>query len=344
MAVARRYLRNVHKSGNDNIQATCPFHQLGEKITTTLSMSLSRGVWFCFSCHEKGNLQTFLKQVGVSYAEMDTRYKFLIEELERSRPAPPDPLRTRVLSDNPLPESLLGIFDMCPLPLVDAGFSEETLQKFDVGFDEQHMRITFPLRDLHGKLMGVSGRTVYSDVVPRYKIYDKEYKTWNLPERAPQDMQRAAILWNAHRVYPELFFNQRPKVCLVEGFKACMWVVQAGFKNTIAMLGSFMTWEHQWILERMGAEVYVFLDNNPAGWKGRDYIGRTLSKTLTVKVVEYPVPDNEEEEPYQQPDQLGQEAVLQAIEVAQEYHGWSINQAKESTRWHSEKTKQFVRS
>jgi DNA primase len=320
--VAHRFLQNVHRSGNDNISATCPFHQLGERVTTTLSMSLSRGVWFCFSCHEKGNLQSFLRKVGISRTELDQKYHFLIEELDRSRPAPPDPLRTRVLSDNPLPESLLGVFDSCPTPLVDDGFEEETLQSFDIGFDEKHMRMTFPLRDLHGKLVGISGRTVYDDVQPRYKIYDKEYKEFGLPER---ETPRAGLLWNAHNVYPEIFFNQQPEVVLVEGFKACMWVVQAGVKNTVALIGSFLTYEHQWILERMGATVYVFLDNNPAGWKGRDYIGKTLSKSLDVRIVEYP--DDRE-----QPDALGQDEVLQSLREAQNFHLWSMTR-KEGTRW-----------
>jgi len=334
LAVAHRYLANAHKSGNDNISATCPFHKMGELVTTTLSMSLSRGVWFCFSCHERGNLQTFLKKMGVSHREIDTTYQFLIEELERTRPAAPDPLRVKVLSDNPLPEGLLGIFDRCPTQLVEDGFTEETLRAFDIGFDEHNMRVTFPLRDLYGKLVGISGRTVYDDVKPRYKIYDKEYPTWDVPARSPQDAARSAILWNAHNVYPEIFFGRQPKVCLVEGFKACMWVVQAGFKNTVALIGSFLTWEHQWILERMGAEVYVFLDNNPAGWKGRDYIGKTLSKTLTVKIVEY------EDDEVQQPDGMDITALLMAIDKAQEYSVWSMTK-KESTRWHLEKTETY---
>ena len=332
--IARRFLHNVKSSGPDGIAATCPFHTIGERVTTTLSMSLTRGVWFCFSCHERGNLQSFLRKVGVSHREIDTSYQFLIEELDKSRPPPPDPLRTRVLSDNPLPESLLGIFNMCPIALVEQGFTEKTLQEFDVGFDLQNMRITFPLRDLHGKLMGVSGRTIYDDVVPRYKIYDKEYPTWGVPARSREDARRGAVLWNAHNVYPEIFFNQSPKVCLVEGFKACMWVAQAGFKNTVALVGSFLTWEHQWILERMGAEVYVFLDNNSAGWKGRDYIGKTLGKTLTVRIVEY------EDDEIQQPDGMEEQAVLRALRDAKEYHRWSMEK-KESTRWHSEKTEKF---
>lgn len=335
LAIAHRYLANAHKSGNDNISSTCPFHPMGERITTTLSMSLSRGVWFCFSCHERGNLQAFLKKMGVSYREMETSYQFLIEELERTRPAPPDPLRVKVLSDNPLPEGLLGIFDRCPSQLVEDGFTEETLRSFDIGFDEHNMRVTFPLRDLYGKLVGISGRTVYDDVKPRYKIYDKEYPIWGVPARSQQDAARGAILWNAHNVYPEIFFGRQPKVCLVEGFKACMWVVQAGFKNTVALIGSFLTWEHQWILERMGAEVYVFLDNNPAGWKGRDYIGKTLSKTLTVKIVEYA--DDE----VQQPDGMSQEEVLKAMQIAEDYTIWTMRTQEGNSRWHSEKIETY---
>jgi DNA primase len=328
--VAGQYLDNVKRSGPENIQATCPFHELGDRVTTTFSMSLTRGVWFCFSCHEKGNLQTFLKKVGVGRAIVERKYRYLIDELERSRPPPPDPIRTRILSRDPLPEALLGIFDMCPIGLVNEGFSEEVLQAFDIGYDETHHRMTFPLRDLHGQLVGISGRTIYKEVQPRYKIYDYEYKQWGLAHR---ETPRAAILWNAHNVYPEIFFVNHPKVVLVEGFKACMWVVQAGFQNTVALLGSYLTYEHQWILERMGAEVYVFLDNDPAGWKGREYIGKTLSKSLKVNIVEF-------DEAIHQPDGMSQEAVLEALSGAQEYHRWTIEK-KEGNQWRSERIPQI---
>lgn len=332
LAVANQYLENVKRSGPENISATCPFHALGDRVTTTFSMSLTRGVWFCFSCHEKGNLQTFLKSIGVGRAIVERKYRYLIDELERSRPPPPDPLRLQIGSREPLPEALLGIFDMCPTDLLNSGFTEKTLQDFDIGYDEIHQRITYPLRDLYGQLVGISGRTIYKEVEPRYKIYDREYLEWNLKER---ETPRSAILWNAHRVYPEIFFKNNPKVALVEGFKACMWVVQAGFKNTVGLLGSYLTDEHRWMLERMGAEVYVFLDNDPAGQKGRDYIGKVLSRSLKVNIVEY-------DEEVHQPDGLGREAVLQALSGAREYTAWTMSR-KEGNRWPLEKTTRVLR-
>jgi len=327
LAAARRYLENVHRAGPDNIAATCPFHIIGERVTTTLSMSLSRGVWFCFSCHEKGNLQSFLRKIGVPRQEVELRYRYLIEELEEYRPEPLDPLRVPVVSDNPLPEGLLGLFDMCPLDLLREGFTEETLQAFEIGFDEKHYRITFPLRDLQGKLVGISGRTIFQAVEPRYKLYDHEYEAFGLPKRTTP---RSTLLWNIHNVYPEVFFTNRPDVILVEGFKTCMWLVQAGVKNTVALLGSFLTDEQRWILERMGARVFVMLDNDPAGQEGRHYIGKVLSHALPVYMVEF-------DETIHQPSDLDQEQVLKALEGAQEYHCWSM-QRNEGTRWHSEKT------
>lgn len=313
LQIAQKYLHNVKTSGSENIMATCPFHAMGDRITNTFTMSLTRGVYFCFSCRCAGNLHTFLRDMGLPRNVIELKYRYLMEELDKTKPKDKDPLRPSLYSNAPLPEGLLGLFEYAPIDLLRNGFTEETLRHFDVGYDQWHERVTFPLRDLKGHLVGISGRTIYEDFEPRYKVYGYEFEAWGLPRR---DMDRFSILWNAHAVYPSIFFQRSPDVILVEGFKACMWLVQSGFKNTVALLGSYLTDEHQWILERMGARIFVMLDNDAAGHTGREYIGRTLSRTNEVRIVEYPE---------KQPDGLkGQEAVGQALDGAMEYHRWSI--------------------
>jgi len=319
LEIAQKYLTNVKRSGPENIMATCPFHVMGHKVTTTFTMSLTRGLYFCFSCEAKGTLPMFLRDIGTSRALIERRYGTLIEALERHRPPERDHLRPGVFTEDPLPEGLLGIFDMCPKALLAEGFTEETLAAFDVGYDAIHQRITYPLRDLLGKLVGISGRTIYEDVHPKYKVYDLEYASWGIPNRKPA---KGSILWNAHAVYPQIYFGRPPALLLVEGYKACMWLVQAGVKNTVALMGSYMTYEQQWMLERLGAPVYIMLDNDQAGRKGRDYIGKNLSKSLPVKVVTYDAP---------QPSDLDQQAVLAALEEATEFHCWSIEKMKEAS-------------
>jgi len=309
----QRYLRNIKKSGPDNIMATCPFHSMGHIVTTTFALSLTKGLYFCFSCKARGNLQKFLQEVGLSRASVQDSYGFLIEDLAKYAPKPFDPLKPGVFEEEPIPEALLGLFDKwCPTALLQDGFTEQTLRAFDVGFDEGHLRITYPIRDLSGKLVGISGKTVTDDG-PKYKVYRSEYRDFNLPVR---NTDKRKYLWNAHQVYPEVYFAQTPtSVVVVEGFKACMWLTQCGIKNVVALMGSYMSMEQKWVLEHMGATVYLMLDNDDAGRSGMTYIGRDLAKSLDVRMVEYEAP---------QPDSLSLDEVVNIVPMARDYYLWAI--------------------
>lgn len=317
--IAREHLTNIKKSGPNNIMATCPFHRKpdgSEEKSPSFSMSLINGLWLCFACHETGNLRTFLRSVGVSHFIIEHQYRALLDEAAHAIPKRLDPLRPNVLTETPLPESLLGIFEFCPLDLLKEGFTEETLERFDVGFDKTHMRITYPIRDLNGQLFAISGRTV-TNAEPRYKVYDKEYPTWGLPSRADGDTKKRATLWNADRVYPLTLNRTDCWIVLVESFKACMWVYQAGITNVVALIGSFMSEEQHWILERMGAKVYLMLDNDEAGLKGTHFIGKKLAKSLDARVVVY----GDTEDRYQ-PDLISPEEVHEAMESTVDYFKW----------------------
>jgi DNA primase len=317
LQIAKRFLSKVKPSGPENIMAACPFHRKSdgsEEKTPSFTMSLTRGLYYCFSCHERGSLKKFLFAMGVPHTHVE-QYSSLLEELERYRPPRVDPTHLAPIVEEPLPESLLGIFDLCPTALLAEGFTEATLRAFDVGFDTKHARITYPLRDCSGMLVGVSGRS--SDGTrPRYKVYDTEYEVWEL---RPRKTRKAGLLWNCHNVLPELYFaaDGVGAVVIVEGFKACMWLHQAGIRTTVALLGSFMSKDQHILLERMGAraEKYVMLDNDDAGFEGRLSVGRELAKSSHVRIVEYDA---------DQPSDLSPDELLEALAGATEYHLWKI--------------------
>jgi DNA primase len=106
------------------------------------------------------------------------------------------------------------------------------------------------------------------------------------------------------------FHKSPPFVALVEGYKACMWVHQAGIKDVVALQTNRMSYEQRWVLEKIGAPVYLMLDNNAAGWQGMGEISKELGKKMTVKIVDY---DTE------QPDGLTEEAVLACVPQAVDY-------------------------
>jgi len=322
LVVAQRHLKRIRRSGPDNIMAICPFHRKDDgtdEKTPSFAMSLSKGLYFCHSCESKGNLFTFLKKAaGLDSGTIEVAYKSLLDGVARNIPPPPNPLDPKVISLNPLPEGILGIFDQTPDALLDKGFTEETLQEFEVGFDDVHFRITYPLRDLSGQLVGISGRTV-TGAHPRYKIYDREYSRWNLPERLNWD--KRIVLWNAHTFYPEVYLRTAGiEVVVVEGFNACMWLVQSGIKQTVALLGTYLSYEQQWVLERMGGTVYLFLDNNQPGWTGTIKAAEKLIRSLPVKIMRYPIRLRSNDEA--QPDNLTLGEVVEAKEGAIDYVKW----------------------
>jgi DNA primase len=329
-AIARRYLHNVKPSGPENLMATCPFHTRPDgspERTPSFAISVVTGLYFCHSCKARGNLRQFLKAMGVTPFAMRNQYSYLLEAASKATPAPRNPTKMRPATDSePLPESFLGLFDRCPLDLVSEGFSEEVLQEFDVGFDEKHLRITFPLRNLTGQLVGISGRDVTDRSPRRYKVYDKEYEEWGLPARKTE---MSEIIWNIDRVYPDVYFGVGVPLVVVEGFKACMWVYQAGIKNVVALCGSYLKDGQQWLLEHLGGVVYVMMDNDDSGQSGAHEIGAALSQSLKVRMVTF-------RSSAKQPTDLDPQEVVQAIDQAEEYYLWAIKNGLSPTRRRSE--------
>jgi DNA primase len=308
MGIAQRYLQKVRPSGAENVMALCPFH---EDTSASFAMNILNGVYFCHACHAKGNLFTFLRGLGVSRTLIDLQYKELLEEARKAIPALPDPTNPGVFSLEPLDESVLGFFDGYTLTsLLEKGFAESTIRHFDVGYDKWHSRITYPIRDIKGQLVAINGRAVYPGMRPRYKIYDKEYAQWGVAPRTTWDKRK--VLYNMHTILPALQLHEQTNahLVIVEGYKACMWVWQAGIKNVAALMGSYLSWEHRWIIEQFSGRVYLFLDNNDAGNNGTFEAGaalRSYGSTIRPYVIEYP--SRLAEDVDAQPDNLTAEEV-----------------------------------
>ena len=316
LQIAQTYLRRVKRSGPENIMALCPFHD--NQNTPSFTMSLTKGLFYCFACEARGTLATFLRTIGFSRSAMEERFGFVLEEVARNRPKKQDPLRpvSPELANTELPESLLGLFDKCPVSLVnDDGFDEALLQRLDIGFDDKHMKITFPLRDIEGKLVGISGRTVLYGEKPKYKVYDVEFKDFDLPQHRTHKSQ---LLWNGHLVYPQTYFTPASYVVCVEGFKACMRFLQAEIPNTVAILGSFMSDFQRQLIERMASELYIMLDDNPAGIRGTVFAGLKLG--IPVRVIPYP--DKDAGPKGLQPSDLTSEELLLALSEAKDFYVW----------------------
>jgi DNA primase len=322
--IIRTYLTGVGHTGPDNLSARCPFHfkaDGSQERSSSFAMNLNTGLYFCHSCGAKGNLYTFFRDLGMPRTEITMNFQQLIDAAKSNLPAAQDPIKAEIFDKNPLDHRVLGLLDYEPTDLIQAGFTPETLKHFDVGYDRWHYRVTYPIRDLGGSLVAISGRST-NGAEPRYKIYNKEYIAWGLPPR--EDWQRGNVLYNGHRLYSLYHSREKVDIIIVEGFKACMWVHQAGLTNVGGLLGHYMSQPQKWILEDLvsggGGAVYMFLDNNWQGWHGCETAGLQLAKGVKVRVMLYP--DRLRDDDKAQPDNCTPEEIHHAKETAIDFYSF----------------------
>jgi DNA primase len=294
---------------SNNVAAYCPFHKEGKERRPSFYVYVgprthrkSPGSAFCHTCNKGWSLTSLLRDLGAGYIQVND----IVEDLDGSYEKP-HPINSLDFTLPKLPDAMLGAFDFVPKSLLQEGFSEEILKDFEVGFDRRRKRITFPIRDHLGNLVGVSGRTVVN-ALPRYKVYRQElYEV----DRG-YELKKGRVLWNLHS-----FFHRNitqgvySPVIVTEGFKAAMWVTQCGFKETVALLGVHLTKEQKFLLTTVANTVILFLDNDEAGKEGTKKIAKALGSEIQVKIARYP----SQEKPTS-PDDLAKDEVILAVNLA----------------------------
>lgn len=315
LSLLTRHMSGPFKpSGGSNMLARCPFHKGGEERKPSFSVNVATGMFQCFTCHVAGDIRYLLRMLGLPRSTIDAETKIIKPLLDAAREqyrvekentfSNAEPFRAK----RALPEAILGIYDWCPMGLVQKGFDVGLLQDMEVGFDRAQNRVTYPLRDLYGDLAGISGGATLPDQWPKYKVYQgarKDYDgrwvsgdfgEWFDKEYPGYTCENHQFLWNYHRVYPRLTetSDRNATIYVVEGFKACLWMLQAGYLNTVALMGSSISDRQQQLLHRLSANVVLCLDNDDAGRKAALRVGELLWRPMhgRVRVMQYPVQDN----------------------------------------------------
>jgi len=165
------------------------------------------------------------------------------------------------------------------------GYTEEVLNLFEVGFapphdspwryDEFPARMTIPIRDETGKLVGLSGRIIKENVECKckYKIIpgsDKE-----------------TVLYGLNVTLP--YIEKKRSLILFEGFTDLWRAWDFGIKNTIAIMGKDLTLVQRNKILRLVHTVAIAVDNDKSGQKGGDKIVEELKRYVTVYRVYFPL-------------------------------------------------------
>lgn len=301
-----RLVPGLRKGAGGNWLGFCPIHgeQQG-RSKPSFSFHEETGQWHCFTGCGGGGLTQLLQKLNKPAS-------FIDRTMERLRPHLKDtPKRTGSFRQTGifrtpyvLPERLLGIYEYAPTALLEKGFESDVLQDNDIGFDVALERITFPVRDLYGDLAGIVGKPVGDDVPGKYVVYEQELRDLAFKGYT---FSNHDYLWRWEKVYPQVYRSREQRtICVTEGFKAALWVVQAGFPLTVALMGTSLSAVQLRFFQRVGTKIVLCLDDDR--W-GRIATKKAISKLkgLDVHIMRYPFRFD------LQPDDLTYDEVRDAI-------------------------------
>lgn len=148
--------------------------------------------------------------------------------------------------------------------IIKAGLAARREGKTEA-YDRFRNRITFPIRDSRGRIIGFGGRTIGEDTAkylnsPETPLFHKGRHLYGLYElrQACRDVQR---------------------VMVVEGYMDVVALAQNGVPYSVATLGTATTEEHLNTLSRMTPEILFCFDGDRAG---RSAAWRAVERALPV--------------------------------------------------------------
>lgn len=123
------------------------------------------------------------------------------------------------------------------------GISIETQREYGIGLDVQSERVTIPIHNKDGKLIGVKGRYVGSD---KRTLDEKKY---TYLYRCAKSIE----LFNLHRALP--YIKEKKECIVVEGGKSTMLLYSWNVKNAVSIDGDKISPVQVKLLKELGLNV-----------------------------------------------------------------------------------------
>nr|MBA3554694.1 DNA primase [Gemmatimonadales bacterium] len=325
----------LKRTGSD-YRGPCPFH--GGK-NRNFSVIPKKGRYYCFVCHESGDVFTWLmKRTGMDYPtairEVARRAGIVIPERPgRTGPDPLEPLFgavaaahdwfTRQLLESPEAKAARQYLEGRDVPL-------ETAAIHGLGFAPSDRSFLTAMRELGVKdqVLLEAGLTVARDdgsIHPRFRgrllfpIHDLrgrvagfggrllgpgEPKYLNSPESAI--FHKGRQLYNLHQAKGAI--RKEETVILVEGYFDVFRLLLAGVDHVVAPLGTALTADQAALLKRYAPSATLLYDSDQAGLRATFRAGDELLRhAIRVRVATLP--------PGEDPDTLVRSGGARALEA-----------------------------
>ena len=300
--------------------ACCPFHH---EVTPSFCVDEGRGFFYCFGCHEGGDVISWVMKTddmayidAVKYLAGSVGMKVPETKQDKEKTAKRERLFEMMrqaglhyydnFNKNPKAKDYM----------LGRGLRPETLRKFGIGYSVggqalikflqekgytlremaecsligtnqetgEHYdflagRVIVPIFDAQGHVIAFGGRVLEKkDGVAKYK---------NSQETVL--FHKGSTLYGLNFVKKYRLKKAVDSLIMVEGYMDVIALVEAGFENVVASMGTALTEQQAAMMKRMVGKVYISYDGDAAGqnntMRGLDILKRA---GLEVRVVNLP--------------------------------------------------------
>lgn len=274
------------KKSGANFVCVCPFHN---DKHPSMSISPSKGIYHCFSCKAGGDAIKFVMEyeklgyveaieklasiynVALEYTSSKNEPKIdkkILENLNLhyktllyKNPEALNYLKSRSITDAIIEKwelgwaagsqntlNLLQNENIEPKEALEVGAIKQNESGYYASFIN---RITFPIYNHLGRLVGFGGRT----------ISDNPAKYINSPQS--QIFDKSKIFYGYDKAKSEIYRSHSIVIC--EGYMDCIMLHAAGINNAVAVLGTALTQKHIPLIRRGDIKVTLSFDSDSAG-------------------------------------------------------------------------------
>ena len=270
-----------------NVQFTCPFHGGGmerkpscgmtREVTLRGGKAIEAGTVHCFACDYTGGLTSFISDCfgrtdGGMYGNQWLKKHFTSEvettreliSFDRGKKAPSDTRKkVKFIKESEL-ESYRYFHDY----MFERGLTEDIIELFDVGYDEEEDCITFPVRNEEGKTVFIQRRSVKT----KFHKYG-------------EDDPKTEYLYGAYEI--SKYYPDANEIMVTESIINCLiyWVNNIPAVSTMGVGGGL---QYELLKKMKARSIVLSFDPDRAGSLATEKAARLLKGDKLVSFIKYP--------------------------------------------------------
>lgn len=258
------------KSTPKDLMVSCPYHKGGQERKPSMGIKLytdeyqTAGTCNCFTCKITTNISRMVKDLlGDKYNEDEVEGRFGLKEGIINAAVVKEQHNTVkfvVPNNTVIPEAQLREYRYYNDYLKYRGITERTANVYDIGYDSINDHITFPIKDVYNRCIGVGRRA----------IQEKKYYY-------PSGMKKP--LYGIYEL-PQIV---RHLYCVEGPFN--LWSLYQYRKTGVALLGTGSSSQYHDLLKIECKDYVLALDGDDAGRDGTYKLGTFLKANNKIVYV-----------------------------------------------------------